>query len=334
MTLENLIPPGGMTPNDLVRLGAEFALGVEPIDMAPQVLETPIYTGRLLAHEVQPGLMLSAGDVTYVCDQSFAVEMEPALICGIMLSGEPVRTEVCGYGSFVRQPNQVNLMGFDRPIRYTTPLERGRNFRTAGFVLQPAFFERFADDIDDDGVSALRELTTGGFRTATITHSPRVGEIARLCLEHPYGGHLGRLFLESNALAYVIEVAQALKDERRLVALLGRREYDRVVHAREILDGDLVNTPTTLELARRVGINVTTLQVNFKAVFGRTIFAHVREQRLMMAKILLQEYRLSVAEAGRRVGFSRPSAFSAAYRKHFGHPPRSELRQPDEIRPS
>lgn len=334
MALDNLIPPGGMTPSDLVRLGAEFALGVEPLDMAPQVLETPIYTGRLLAHEVQPGLMLSAGDVTYVCDQSFAVEMEPALVCGIMLSGESVRTEVEGYGSFVRHPHQVNLMGFDRPIRYTTPLERGRTFRTAGFVLQPAFFDRFGNDIDDDGISALRELMTGGFRTAAITHSPRVGEIARLCLEHPYRGHLGRLFLESNALAYVIEVAQTLKDERRLVALLGRREYDRVVHAREILDGDLVDTPTTLELARRVGINVTTLQANFKAVFGRTIFAHVREQRLMVARILLQEHRLSVAEAGRRVGFSRPSAFSAAYRKHFGHPPRSEHRQHDQMRPS
>lgn len=326
MSLDNLIPPGGMTPSDLVRLGAEFALGVEPIDMAPQVLETPIYTGRLLAHEVQPGLMLSAGDVTYISDQSFAVEMEPALVCGIMLSGDPVRTEVEGYGSFVRQPHQVNLMGFDRPIRYTTPLERGRNFRTAGFVLQSTFFDRFGDDMDDDGISALRELMTGGFRTAAITHSPRVSEIARHCLDHPYGGHLGRLFLESNALAYVIEVAQTLKDERRLLALLGRREYDRVMHAREILDGDLVNTPTTLELARRVGINVTTLQSNFKAAFGRTIFAHVREQRLMMARILLQEHRLSVAEAGRRVGFSRPSAFSAAYRKHFGHPPRSEHR--------
>ena len=68
MTLENLIPPGGMTPNDLVRLGAEFALGVEPVEVAPQVLDTPIYTGRLLAHEIQPGLMLSAGDVTYICE--------------------------------------------------------------------------------------------------------------------------------------------------------------------------------------------------------------------------------------------------------------------------
>ncbi|MGS1096960.1 helix-turn-helix domain-containing protein (plasmid) [Aquamicrobium terrae] len=314
-----------MTLNDLVRLGAELALGVEPVGIPPQVLETPIYKGRLLAFEVQPGLMLSASDVTYICNQNFAVEMEPALVCGIMLTGSPVASDVEGYGRFVRYPHQVSLMGFDSPVRYSTPLRQGERFRSTGFVLRPPFFDRFADDVANDGLAALRELVEGGFRTAIITHSPCITEIARSCLEHPYTGQLEKLFLESKALAFVIEAAQALKDERRLVALLGRREYDRVMYAREILDADLVGTPTTMELSRRVGINVTTLQANFKTVFGKTIFAHVREQRLMMARVLLQEHRLSVAEAGRRVGFSRASAFSAAYRKHFGHPPRLEF---------
>ncbi len=323
--MDNLIPEQGMTLNDLVRLGAELALGVEPVGIPPQVLETPIYKGRLLAFEVQPGLMLSASDVTYICNQNFAVEMEPALVCGIMLTGSPVASDVEGYGRFVRYPHQVSLMGFDSPVRYSTPLRQGERFRSTGFVLRPPFFDRFADDVADDGLAALRELVEGGFRTAIITHSPCITEIARSCLEHPYTGQLEKLFLESKALAFVIEAAQALKDERRLVALLGRREYDRVMYAREILDADLVGTPTTMELSRRVGINVTTLQANFKTVFGKTIFAHVREQRLMMARVLLQEHRLSVAEAGRRVGFSRASAFSAAYRKHFGHPPRSEF---------
>jgi hypothetical protein len=85
--MDNRIPEQGMTLNDLVRLGAELALGVEPVDVGPRIMETPIYTGRLLALEVQPGLMLSASDVTYASNQNFAVEMEPALVCGIMLSG-------------------------------------------------------------------------------------------------------------------------------------------------------------------------------------------------------------------------------------------------------
>ncbi|WP_204307429.1 hypothetical protein, partial [Enterobacter hormaechei] len=76
----------------------------------------------------------------------------------------------------------------------------------------------------------------------------------------PYNGELGQLFLESNTLSYVVEVAELLKQERRLVALIGRRHFERVMEARDILDADLVAPPRTLELARRVGVNVTTLQ--------------------------------------------------------------------------
>lgn len=61
--MDKRIPEQGMTLNDLVRLGAELALGVEPVDVGPRITETPIYTGRLLAPEVQPCLTLSASDV-------------------------------------------------------------------------------------------------------------------------------------------------------------------------------------------------------------------------------------------------------------------------------
>jgi AraC-like DNA-binding protein len=46
----------------------------------------------------------------------------------------------------------------------------------------------------------------------------------------------------------------------------------------------------------------------------------------MMARVLLVEHHLSIAEAGYRVGFSSPSAFTAAYRRHFGYPPGRETR--------
>ncbi|MEM1140849.1 MAG: helix-turn-helix transcriptional regulator, partial [Pseudomonadota bacterium] len=55
--------------------------------------------------------------------------------------------------------------------------------------------------------------------------------------------------------------------------------------------------------------------------FGTTIFGYIREQRLEMARYLLLDHGLKVSEAGYRVGFSSPAAFSSAYRRRFGHPP-------------
>ncbi|WP_188609564.1 helix-turn-helix transcriptional regulator [Chelatococcus reniformis] len=251
--------------------------------------------------------------------------MEPALLCGIMLAGNVIETDVVGHGRVTRHPERASVMGFGRKVQYRSPIRPGQHFRTAGFILKPAFFDRFSDDLADDGLTSLREFLTGEFRMDTLAPSARLLEIARLCLEHPYNGQLGQLFLESNALAFVVEVADVLKRERCMIAQLGRRQYARVLEARDILDSDLVNTPTSLQLARRVGVNVTTLQANFKKVFGTTIFGHVRDQRLMMARVLLRDHGLAVAQAAHRVGFARPSAFSAAYRRHFGHPPRAEM---------
>lgn len=45
-----------------------------------------------------------------------------------------------------------------------------------------------------------------------------------------------------------------------------------------------------------------------------------------MARVLLQDDGVSVAAAGYRVGFSSPAAFTAAYRRSFGHPPGQETR--------
>jgi AraC-like DNA-binding protein len=312
------------TVSDLVRMGAELSLGVKPVDVSPRSMETPIYSGRLLAHEVQPGLTATAFDVTYLSDQAFVVEMKAALVCGILLGGDPDWLEIGSSGRVIPRLEQPVLYGFGETMRCRRTCVAQRHCRMAGFILKPDFFDRFGDDIADDGLAVLREFVGAEFRTEALARSPRLVEIASRSLDHPYNGQLGQLFLESNTLSYVVEVAELLKQERRLVVQIGRRHYDRVIEARDILDADLIAPPRTLELARRVGVNVTTLQANFKAVFGTTIFGYVRDQRLLMARVLLLDHGLTVAEVGYRVGFASPAAFTAAYRRHFGHPPGKE----------
>lgn len=97
------------------------------------------------------------------------------------------------------------------------------------------------------------------------------------------------------------------------------------MHAKAILDKDLVTPPKTCDLARQVGTNINTLQAHFKRVFQTTIFGYIRARRLEMARVLITEHHLSSKETAFRVGFSNPAAFTAAYRRHFGHPPSAEI---------
>jgi AraC-like DNA-binding protein len=317
----------GFTVPDLVRLAAEHALGIEVTEIAPQVAHTPVCSGRFLAQEVQPGLIATASDLTFLTDGELNSNAEPAVLCGVLLDGpDEERMEVGGYGWITRKRDRPCLFGYAATTSFRHPIVASQQSSAAGVMIKRDFFDQFGRDITDDGLVALRGFFDAGFRFEMLARSARITELARRTLDHPYNSQLGRLFLESNALSLVVEFAEHLKRERRMEALIGKRHYERVVEARDVLDANLSDPPKTLELARRVGVNLTTLQMNFKAAFGTTIFGYVRTQRLQMARVLLLEHDLTIAEAGYRVGFASPAAFTAAYRRHFGHPPGSDVR--------
>lgn len=324
MTSYQRISKEGFTIPELARLAVQHDVGIELDASAARQAKGPVFSGLLLAYEAQPGLIATASDVTYLNDQELCSRSEPSLMFGVLLSGERETMDVEGYGEITRELEKPALLGFSEKTSFKLHSSRNQRIAAAGFLLKPSFFERFGEYIKDDGLAALKEFLSGKFRYETMARSPRILELSRYLLEHPYRGQLGELFLESNTLSLVVEVAEQLKQERKIVALVGRRHYDRVMEARDILDTNLVDPPKTVELARRVGVNLTTLQANFKAVLGVTIFGYVRTQRLMMARILLRDHSLAVAEAGYRVGFASPAAFTAAYRRYFGHPPGRE----------
>ncbi len=314
----------GFVAAELLREAAEMSLGIDPVDLSPAIMDTLVLSGRIMAREVQPGLIATADDIVYLAEADMAVEVDPCVICGILLGGDPQGMAIEDHGTVAKALERPVLVGFCDKSRCRYIGGTMVRSYSAGFMLRPKFFERFGDHVADDGLAALRAFGQVPFRTATLPRSPRLVELARRNLDHPYNGQLGELFLESNALALVAEVADLLRRETLLIAQMGRRHYDRVMEARDILDRNVNAPPSTLELARQVGVNVTTLQANFKKALGTTIFGYVRDQRLQMAKILLAEHGLAAAEAGRKVGFSSPAAFAAAYRRHFGHPPTAE----------
>ena len=75
--------------------------------------------------------------------------------------------------------------------------------------------------------------------------------------------------------------------------------------------------PTIEELSRRCLMNPTTLKAAFKAVYGDSLAAHMKEHRLEKAAELLRHGDESVAEIAAAVGYDSASRFSAAFRERF-----------------
>ncbi|MGH6614539.1 helix-turn-helix domain-containing protein [Sphingomonas sp.] len=312
---------GDFSVSDLVREAAAQSLPLPATPEASVIVDSPIMSGMVIAEDVQPGLTLSAREITYRDEGLFDVRVDRMLMCGLLLSGDTEPLEVPGHPAILHSAERLTLIGFGDPSSCRRSCRAGQSNRAFAILLTPAFFDRFGDTVADEGLVALRGLLDPGFHVRSLAAPRPIVALANDVFDRDYTGPLRTLFHESVALRYLLEITGQLRDETRLVGRIGRRSYDRVYGAREILDSAMVDPPETLDLARQLGTNVTTLQASFKAAFGTTIFGYVRQRRLEMGRALIEEHGLGVADSGFRVGFTNPAAFTAAYRRHFGEAP-------------
>lgn len=101
-------------------------------------------------------------------------------------------------------------------------------------------------------------------------------------------------------------------------------EIIRKIHDR--LTQQMNERITIEELAKQYLINPTTLKTAFKAVYGTSIAAHIKEHRMESAAKMLRESDMSIAEIAQAVGYDSQSKFSAAFKSSFGVLPREYRR--------
>lgn len=76
------------------------------------------------------------------------------------------------------------------------------------------------------------------------------------------------------------------------------------------------------ELSRQYHINPTTLKSSFKAVYGNSIAAHVKEHRMERAEELLRVTDMSISEIAREVGYDSQGKFTVAFKSYYGTLPK------------
>lgn len=104
---------------------------------------------------------------------------------------------------------------------------------------------------------------------------------------------------------------------------------EQVEVVREIHDQlmrELGKRITIEELSRQYLINPTTLKTTFKAVYGTSIAAHMKEHRMKAAAQMLRETNRSVSEIAQAVGYDSQSKFTEAFKAFFHTLPRDYKR--------
>jgi AraC-like DNA-binding protein len=154
------------------------------------------------------------------------------------------------------------------------------------------------------------------------TPSPRAVALAeQLIHPPPQPALLHRLYLESRVIELAAEALHALLAAAPPPSLRPR-ERERVATVRALLDSSAADDMTLTDIAPYAGINASTLQKQFRAVFGVAIFDYLRRGRLLRARQALEREGRSIVEAAGIAGYASPANFATAYRRAFGITPR------------
>jgi AraC family transcriptional regulator len=215
--------------------------------------------------------------------------------------------------------------------RYSITIESHRPVTT--FCL---FFERgFVEDIH-------RSLVTASGKLLDEPHTARPGDTGFYEALEPAGVNM-RTRLENFAsrlggMSWVdweeqfVEFAEALVDKRDQVDIVvaklpairpsTRAElYRRLLRGRDVLLSSSESRLKLKEVARQACLSPYHFHRSFRAVFGETPHRYLVRHRLSRAAGLLGRHDRSVTEVCMECGFESPSAFSAAFRAHFGIAP-------------
>lgn len=310
---------GAFVADELVREAAHQALAAaDPVQKQRQRM-VGAFEGWFWVEDVVPHLFASACELRCPTGAAISQPVERSVMITLLLEGANGSFVAEGEDPVQSELERIHIVGLGEPRLCSRVLAPGQGCKRVELGVRAPFLEINADALSAADLEALDRLMSPGFRSHHLARVETMTDMAAMLAEERYHGSLGRLFRESITVQLLLQSLRLFAQGRENA---GRpRSHDAVIAARAIIDGALLTPPGTIELARRVGLNRNALQAGFRKAFGTTVFGYVRDRRMAMARVMIEEQGLGAAEAGYKVGFASPSAFTAAYRRAFGTPP-------------
>ncbi|MFY3310584.1 helix-turn-helix transcriptional regulator [Achromobacter ruhlandii] len=274
-----------------------------------------------------PAMSLAGGTLRFERGERVLEDLAPGLKLVLVLDGE-LRYRVPGAPAAQVSGPLLHLSLCRDPLRMEHEFGACRSLR---FVSLRTSLEHLRESLSmepADIAGLLRAPRDGApYADANLRLAAPLQALGRQMLACPMQGALKRMYLSAKALELTALALGALQPPPAASTPDGpsRADVERLHHARDLLLADLQHPPTLPELARRVGVNVNKLTTGFRQLFGCSVYACVREQRMAQAHALLAAGEMSVSEAAYACGYT-DSHFSKAFQRRYGVLPRALIR--------
>lgn len=265
-------------------------------------------TGRILAYEVFPGILLSYSDFQLECCESTYAQ-----------GGDMFGFEYCSDGKieWEKQDGNVAFLGPGSFMPYDYERNSGR------FLFPLHHYKGFSFGIQ---LPRAADFLPEGFPVdlKALKNQLEMGRDLDLS-NHPQAEHLLGLVQAAEKRTDIhrklacLELLLFLKDlkwtEHPAVPLyMPKAQVQKMRQVVEELPGHLEHRYTLDELSGQFHLPVTTLRRNFQAIYGCTVAEFSRKHRMEEARRLLRDTELSTSEIASRLGYDNPSKFAAAFR--------------------
>ena len=182
---------------------------------------------------------------------------------------------------------------------------------------------------EDCGVGLSERL---GLSSPAIAHHLRILRECGLIDSRREGKEVYYRLADSETAVRMHSAVESIMEVACPADAAGSTSAETVRKVHDYLVAHLDERVTIEELSRMFHINATTLKEAFKAEYGTSLAAHIKEHRMEKAATLLRESGMSVAEIAKIVGFESRSRFTTAFRERYGVLP-SEYRSSQSSRP-
>lgn len=148
----------------------------------------------------------------------------------------------------------------------------------------------------------------------------------------------------SDYFIQLVEAADTVTEVRNIGAEMQRAYVQRVQKAKvsseqsslvraciEYVDTHIFDKISLNTMALELGYNEHYISRKFKNETGQSLFDHINQQKVQMAKFILADSRLSIAEISHRLSFSSPSYFGSIFKKHTGVTPAEYQQKQKEV---
>ncbi len=215
-----------------------------------------------------------------------------------------------------RQPQGIDMS------EWTSP---SANERMVSISVRPEFLLENLLPSADEVPSRLKAFVSGPVTQIDYCQLPLTAqmlEITTRLIDNHYDGALYLTYVEALTLELLCAaVGNFWTLPEQLTEEYSERELRALNAAHQLLLEQLAPAPKLRTIARSVGLPERTLKRGFKTFYGETLFEFSLRCRMQYALTLLRDRHWSVDQVSEAAGYSHPTSFATAFRRHFGTRP-------------